>query len=77
MRYTSLLEYIRDNPDHLKMEIWSSIKMAIDFGEPVDLSMPRTLDEFDRQFAVLIHNGLIDHKRGRWMAVVAQTTMFR
>lgn len=69
MSYDSLLGYIRENPDQLKMEIWSAIKMAIDAGEPVHLSLPRTLDEFDRQFLSLIHNGVIGVKKGRWRAL--------
>jgi hypothetical protein len=68
MKYTSLLDYIRDNPDQLKAEIWSAIRMAIDFGEPVDMALPRTLDEYDQQFSVLMHNGLIASDKGRWRA---------
>lgn len=69
MSYDSLLSYIRENPDQLKMEIWSAIKMAIDAGEPVPMPMPRSLEEFEIQFAVLVKMGTIAETKGRWMAL--------
>lgn len=69
MSYDSLLGYIRDRPGLLKLEIWSGIKMDLDAGEPVHMSLPRSLEEFEVQFKSLVAMGTIAETKGRWVAL--------